>query len=280
MMPMPELSPSTCHRPHVLLSPRTVTAKRICRNEIADPSTHRRLLREMQRLRGQVYLDDRAITRADLTMDGRHTSPLDEDSWHLLTLDDSGHVVGCVRLLPHAESTSFERFFASHSALAQSAKWGHRLRECIHRERRTAAASGVTFLEAGGWALSNHLRYTSEAINQALGLFAVGQLLNGAVAITTATMRNHSATMLRRIGGQVLSHNGTDFPVYYDEQYGCEMAILRLDSDSYAPKFERIVARLRHELWNGVAVTAAQPQRALPATAFAGMEMQTMAAAV
>ncbi len=280
MTPMPELSPTTCHRPHVLLSPGTMVGNGICKTEIADPSRYRRLLAELQRLRGEVYLEDGAISRADLTADGRHTSPLDEHSFHLLTLDGGGHVVGCVRLLPHSETSRFEQLFASHSALARSREWGNKLRECIRRERMIAASAGMTFLEAGGWALSKHLRHTTEAMNQSLGLFAVGQLLNGAVAITTATMRNHSATMLRRIGGQFLNHNGTEFPVYFDPQYGCEMAILRFDSESYLPKFHPIVSRLRQELRNGMMISATRAPHTLPNVAFVGAKLNTLAATV
>ena len=49
-----------------------------------DDSHYHRLLHDAQRLRGRVYLEDGAISEAQLTSDGRHWQPLDATSWHVL----------------------------------------------------------------------------------------------------------------------------------------------------------------------------------------------------
>jgi len=54
------------------------------------------MLARLQRLRGSVYLEDGAITEADLTPDGRHLSPVDERAWHVLAVEAGGQVRGCV----------------------------------------------------------------------------------------------------------------------------------------------------------------------------------------
>ena len=63
------------------------------RNVDADTSRYRHLLAQMQRLRGRVYVADGAIGPTDLTADGRHKLDVDEESWHVLSLDGSGEVI-------------------------------------------------------------------------------------------------------------------------------------------------------------------------------------------
>jgi hypothetical protein len=43
--------------------------------------------------------------------------------------------------------------------------------------------------------------------------------------------------MLRRIGLESLCADGAELPPYYDEQYGCQMEVLRFDSRSPSPKY-------------------------------------------
>jgi hypothetical protein len=151
-------------------------------------------------------------------------------------------------MIAHPERSRYESLFASQSALAHNDRWGAALQSCVDRERATARRAGVTFLEVGGWALSEELRHSTEAARLALGVFAFGQLLGGAIAITTATLRNHSASMLRRLGGTPLNYRGAELPVYFDAQFGCDMAILRFDSESYAMKYHSLVEELRVQL--------------------------------
>lgn len=62
-------------------------------------SLYKSLKAGMQRLRGRLYVQDGAISRSDLSADGRHTLATDEQGWHLLTLGASGEVLGCTRYL-------------------------------------------------------------------------------------------------------------------------------------------------------------------------------------
>ena len=43
-------------------------------------------------------------------------------------------------------------------------------------------------------------------------------------------------------------HNGAELPNYFDPQYGCEMAVLRFDTECYAAKYHSAVTELRNEL--------------------------------
>jgi hypothetical protein len=239
---------SAASRRHVLLAPLAAPALLPLSDMIPATSSRHRLLERVQRLRGRLFLKNGYISSEEVSSDGRHISPLDEIAWHLVALDDDGDVVGCLRMLTHSPDESFDRLFASHSAIARSDDWGPAVRSAVERERAVARDSGFTFLEIGGWALRETLRCSTEAARLALGVFAFGQLIGGAIGITTATLRNHSASILQRIGGRPLEANGSDIPVYYDPQHLSEMQILRFDSGSCERKYSSIVEHLRTEL--------------------------------
>lgn len=229
------------------------------RVRVSSPSRES-LLAGMQRLRGDVYLRDGAIRPDELTSDGRHYSSTDDVSWHLLTVEGS-RVVACVRFLVHSNDVPFHQLTLSRAALARSPEWGPRLLACVEREMRRARTLNIPFVEIGGWALADHVRHSTEAARIALGAFAFGQLFGGAVGISTATMRNHSAVILSRMGGQALRHQGMELPVYYDPQYECDMAILRFDAYSCAPKYHSMVGQLTDSLAYAPVYCDHAPQR-------------------
>jgi len=107
---------------------------------------------------------------------------------------------------------------------------------------------GLGFGEAGGWALAEQLRGTTAALQMVLATYSLAQLLGDAFVISTATLRNGSATILRRIGGRGLSASDAELPVYYDPLYKCEMQLLRFDSRCPNPKYEERVEAVRNQL--------------------------------
>jgi hypothetical protein len=196
------------------------------------------MLARLQRLRGSVYLEDGAIREKDLTSDGRHVSPADEHSWHVLTVEAGGVVRGCARYLAHDWDISFNRLTLRTSALAQDLAWGSRLRKAVESEIALARSRGLAYAEVGGWAIHSSIRSGTEAMRIALGTYALSRRLGGCIGITTATLRHHSATTLQRIGGSVLEYGGSPLPYYFDPQYGCEMAIIRFRSANANPRIE------------------------------------------
>jgi hypothetical protein len=108
----------------------------------------------------------------------------------------------------------------------------------------------LAYAEVGGWAIAPERRCTPEALRLALSTYAIAQLLGGSRGITTATMRHHSSSILRRIGGRPLIFDGIELPPYYDPRYGCEMEILGFDSRepgrTYRPWVDQLRQRLPH----------------------------------
>ena len=213
-----------------------------------DSHLHSSLMAELQRLRGRVYLDDGAIQSTQVTRDGRHWQPVDEKSWHVIAMSE-GRVIGCARYHEHPKTVTFERLGVRRSSLGSCAEWRGRLKTAVENELMQARMSDLSYVEAGGWAISEEHRGSREALRIALATYGLAQLLGGCIGITTATARHGSADILCRLGGRPLEAEGETIPVYFDPQYGCDMEILRFDSRLPAPKYRSWVRELRDYLW-------------------------------
>lgn len=205
----------------------------------------------MQRLRGEIYLEEGAITESALHLDGRHYLPGDERSWHILALDESGRVQGCIRFLPRCSTTvGFSDLAVRETPLAACEVWGHKLKLAVEFELERARTMAVDFFEIGGWALAKQIRCTRAALQTALSAYALAQILGGGVGLALATVRNQSASILKRIGGQALG--GADFQLlpYFDPRYGCHMEALTFNSSQTLPGFDRQTSAMRNLLQN------------------------------
>lgn len=238
---------NSCDRSMVLLAPAGA-----CLDPFSGPVSfsdrvHSELLSDMQRLRGEIYLRDGAIQPSQLT-GGRHISSADEESWHLLTLRSDGVVVGCVRFLRHPNTVRRHQLRVSNAPLAHSGDWGGGFARSINSELEAARRCNFSYVEIGGWALAPELRGSAEALHTVLSTYALAQLQGGALGITTATERNGSASILRRLGGRPLEWDGAMLPAYYDHGYRCEMEVLRFDSRYPNARYTPMVGALRDQM--------------------------------
>src|SRR5690606_41442081 len=147
----------------------------------------------------------------------------------------------------------------------------------IDGELTRARRDGLHYAEVGGWAVTKDSRCTAEGLLLALAAYSLGRHLGGALGLTTATVRHSSSTILRRIGGSHLVHEGESGPTYYDPKYKCEMELLRFDSRHPSAKFESVVESLRRRL-RQVPVVACQPPVVQPVMAGAGLQLPAFAA--
>jgi len=239
---------SSHHQQLILLAPGNARIPEGFRNVAIDPLRHAEILADMQKMRGRIYLDDGAIARWQLGKDDRHCSPVDNESWHLLTLDDRGRVSGCVRYREHRNTTGFRELGLRESALASCDRWGAKLAAAVESDLATARQLAISFVEVGGWALAKERRCTGEALRTALATYSLAEILGGCVGIATATVRHSSASILRRIGGHSLEFGGETLPSYYDPQYNCEMEIVRFKSDAPNHKYRRWIEQISASL--------------------------------
>lgn len=240
----------------ILLAPPFASLSETFQSIQVDHFQHSWFLAEVQRLRGRVYLEDGAIERRQLSADGRFTHRQDDHSWHLLITNSQGQVSGCLRY-SMVDRPSFHHLDVARSALAFSGKWGMRLRKAIEAKVEDAARREIGYAELGGWALTEEVRGSCEALRMALVLYALTQRLGGAVGTTTATTRHQSSTILKKLGGVgLISDDGSELPPYYDPQYKCEMEILGFDSNTPNPKYKPWVEECRQQLANLTVVCA------------------------
>ncbi len=233
-------------REFVLLAPGHTPAQfgRI----LGDTSQHQRLLAGAQKLRGRIYVEDGAIEADQLSSDGRHIQAADDLSWHLLAVEPGEKVVACLRYFAHAPHVTFSELTVSQSALARSPELGAQVREAVETELEYAARRGLSYVEIGGWAISEELRCTSEALQMLLSVYALGQLTGGALGLSTATTRHHSSSILKRVGGRPLVSRSEQIPPYYDPDYDCEMELLRFDSSTPSTKYSNGIGQCRSAL--------------------------------
>jgi hypothetical protein len=213
-----------------------------------DPAYRATVLAGLQRLRGQTYYEDGAIDYSDLEQDGRYIQEVDEQAWHLVSMNGRGEVCGCARYIAHSSGVRFADTTVSQSPLSRDVEWASRFRKSVESEIELANSKGVGYVEVGGWALASQLRCTSDALRIALAMFSLARLLGGCIGLTAATRRHCSASILRRIGGQPLTWQGDAIPSYFDARYDCEMEVLRFDSSTPNPRFEPWIEDLRRHL--------------------------------
>ena len=234
-------------RQYVLLAPSQSGASQF-NQAFVDPWRHHSLLAEAQRLRGRIYVQDGAIQRSDLSADDRHMQAADDRAWHLLTVDEDGAVVACIRYFAHEPCVRFSELSIAGSGITRSAELGKRVREAIETELECARRRGAWYVELGGWAVGESLRCTTEAVRTLLTVYALSQLRGGAIGLSSATARHHSSSILRRIGGRPLKANGVEVSSYYDAQYACEMELLSFDSEFPNQRYARWISECREVL--------------------------------
>jgi hypothetical protein len=237
-------------RQFALLAPSPDVFPSTFRRVSVDPEQHGVLMRQMQRLRGSVYLEDGAIQPADLDEAQCHVSPVDARSFHVLVFNRQQQVVGCSRFRAHQADVCFAELTLARAPLAQDPIMGSIFRNAVEQQIASARHRGYVYVELGGWALHSSIRYSTEALRIAALNFSLGLALGGGTAICTATLRNNSAMILRRLGGRPLSYNGFTIPPYYDNRYQCEIDVLTFDSDQIPHRHAQRVEELHRALHN------------------------------
>jgi len=232
----------------VVLPPARLQAPVSFTNIQEDQPRHDRLVSELQRFRGMVYLRDGAVQKSDFTADGRHRLPVDERSWHVLSLDREDRVCACLRYLDEIEAKGFDDLWIRHAALSRLPALGRKFRGAVESTLKLAVRLGMGFGEAGGWAVAEAHRCTVEALRIVLATYGLARLLGGALGVASATFRHGSASILRRIGLRSLEAGEEELPPYFDPHYGCQMEVLQFDSRHPSPKYENWVADLAEDL--------------------------------
>jgi hypothetical protein len=236
---------SSKHVDFIILAPIGATIPGAFKLVGSNDWLHAAFLTSMQRFRGKIYLEDGAVRPEHLTTDGRHYLPVDEESWHILTLNEESKICACLRVHQQAAEPTFEELPVSQSALSDCPTWGVKLRKAVESEIVKAGAAQLGFGDIGGWAIAAERRRTLEPLRTILAGFGLTQHLGNLLGIATATCKHGSAPILRKLGLSPLQAGEETIPVYFDPHYNSEMELLRFDSRRPNPKYRKWVGELR-----------------------------------
>ena len=231
----------------IILAPVGTGADPSFANVTTDPFRHDSLLRDVQRLRGAVYVADGALQPQQLSSDGRHETPEDERSWHLLVTDENGDVSACLWYKRHDADVSFADLRVSSTPLGTDPMWRDRVWVAVESELALAREEGRRFSEAGGWAAKKG-HCPCDGLLLAMGAFSLSRKLGSPRAMTTATVRHGSANILRRLGGASFFAGDEEIAPYYDPKYQCTMELLRFDGRFPDRKYATFIEMLQHNL--------------------------------
>lgn len=260
MLKLLERNIATIERRLVLLAPPQATLPESFTNITVDSTRHAQLLRDMQRMRGRIYMEDGALERHQLSPEGLHQTPEDDKSWHLLMLNNDGEVSACEWYLEHSTNVSLEQLRAWHCPLVKVREWSHTLRLAVESEIQRARRDRLRYAEVGGWAVSKDCRCSSAGLLLALGGYSLARALGGSLMMVTATVRHSSSTILRRLGGSAFEFGGRTVPAYFDPKYNCEMELLRFDSRRPNERYIHLIELLRSRLSNVSVLTSSVGQ--------------------
>ncbi len=223
------------------------------------PRQHAAVLREMQRMRGSIYLHEGNVARERLTPDGRHQTQEDEHAWHLLMTDRHGGVGACVLYLEHEPDVSFHDLRIRHCPMTNDADWGPRLQRAVTLEIARAQQEGLAYSEIGGLAIQPERRGTPDGVMLTLATYALGRLRGGALGVTTANVAHSCSSFLRRLGGAPLEYSGQTIPPYFDARYNTEIELLRFDSRSPCTKYASLIDAIMKQLARVSVIAATMP---------------------
>jgi hypothetical protein len=234
------------HQRLVLIAPAQSPVPKFFKRVSHDKHHHRQLIRDVQRFRGRVYLNDGAIQQQQLSNEGLHETPEDEKSWHLVIQGQLGQVTACAWYLLHDQPVRFDHLRVRRTPHPKP--WQPLVSKAVESEIALARRERLGYAELGGWAVASENRCTTETLGMALTTYSLSQALGGALGITQATVRHASSTILRRLGGDHLTADGVVIPPYFDPKYGCDMELLRFDSRQPGAKYVGLIERLREKL--------------------------------
>jgi len=180
------------------------------------------------RVRAKAYAADGAIRPEHVDEDGCFRLPIDEDSWHLLSLDENDNVSATLRITPLPLDSAKRRGRLPHvgeSLRRANPNLSHRL-----AAERWLASLGLAFgpdrqnfVVVGGWAVLPGVPVSGAAT--ALGAWALCRLLDSAGALCVASERHDAHGQLVRTGA-VPIRNRTGESLYFDSAYGCKVGLL------------------------------------------------------
>jgi hypothetical protein len=224
---------------------------------------HATLLREVQRLRGRVYVRDGAIPPSSLDSQGRHVSPHDNTAWHIVLREESGRVLGSIRVTLYCHADGPIPLDSLHVArLLERCPASSRpdylvaLTDFIGKSRQAMPC----FFEAAGLVVAPEVRSPSVTPVIMASICSLSLAFGGAWGTGAATNRHNTAAMWKRYGGFPLPYGAGTLRPYYDDYHGCEMEILGFSTDRLHPVLAPTVSDIETALRSIPVITSSSTE--------------------
>jgi len=216
---------------------------------MVDPKRWRSLLTQACRIRGSVYLQDGAIRPEDLNANGAFWLPMDETSWHLLTVNDDDEVTATLRVTMLPLDAKKRKGKLPHVGASLSRASRDTLSPRLTTERFLSSlwleygAERNHFLVVGGWAASPTASAAGVGAELALSVWAFTRHVEAAGAICVASERHDAHGQLVRTGAVPIRAIGAQV-MYYDSAYGCQVGLLGFKVFKERRALKRVVDHL------------------------------------
>ncbi len=221
----------------------------VAQNRMASSTElHSFHLASLQQLRGRAYLQDGAIRPSHLDAQGCYPMADDESCWHFLLVDQHEQAIGCARYLVHSSTATYDQLRIAQSPLANDLCWGRKLRRTVEATLHQTRNEQVSYAELGGWAIAEDYRNTKAALEILPATYLWAEMIGHCLCSCTATVRNHSSSILRRVGASSLMDGGEPLPAYFDAHYSCMMELLGFDSRQAPARFTPLLNEMRPKL--------------------------------
>jgi len=223
-----------------------------------DRDRWEKLEREACRLRGKVYLADKAIGPHEIGADGGYRLPIDRSSWQLLSMNGDEVVTATLRITESPLSMSKRKGRLPHVdeslARADLVPWRKLAAEkYLSNVHLRFGDSRPHFYVLGGWASDDTC--SAAAAILALAPWALIRRSRCACALAICSERHGSHSQLLRTGAvPVYPRNGKQ--MYFDPNYGCRVGLVGGEVFSESPFLARAVDRLALKLQDSEIVCA------------------------
>lgn len=199
---------------------------------------------DIQRFRGRIYVQDEAIPASALDGSGRHYNKLDYSSYHIVARTHEGAITGVMRV-PLYVSGAAVWFMQLYHVLERMEPGPKALYSSAIQQFIDQSATTYPFIvEPGGWAVDRQISEKLTGTTLVAATWAFCQLIGGAVAVATATVKHNSAALLKMMGG-INCLEGTSNARFYDPFHRCELEIVYFRSDRVNPRFAAMVEEIK-----------------------------------
>lgn len=218
-------------------------------NVTRDATAHEAMLHRVQRLRGEVYVDDGAAPEQLLDASGRHVAADDPLRWHIVLLDPEDAPIACVSLRLHMADARPEEVTVYELAhLADDDTFAPRLHRALGDVIDLARSEQVHFGEAGGMAVSTRVQHVGLGLVMSLAGWSLCRVVGHHIGVSGAGVRNGISSIHQRSGAWRLHDHEEALPQVLHPVFQDPIEVLGFDTRKPSDKCQPRLAALAEHL--------------------------------